>query len=278
MKSIVLMGGLGNQLFQIFNLIAYCKRYNYDFQFQYSDQLTIGITRPTYWNTFLEKIKIYTNNNLPKLPSNREHQFHYSEIPNINTPIIFFGYYQSYKYFQNQYDKIIEMIELSNQKSIILQKYQDICDYDNTISIHFRIGDYIDKQEHHPLLDIKYYINSINNIIDKTNNKQWNILYFNQKEDNELVFEKIQVLKNIFPDIEFIKSPDTIDDWEQMLQMSNCRHNIIANSTFSWWGAYFNNHEDKIVYYPDIWFGPAQGNKYMGDLFPEKWDKVCVNK
>ena len=59
--------------------------------------------------------------------------------------------------------------------------------------------------------------------------------------------------------------------------MSLCNHNIIANSTFSWWGAYFNHHEDKIVCYPDIWFGPAQGNKYMGDLFPEKWYKVSLN-
>jgi len=56
--------------------------------------------------------------------------------------------------------------------------------------------------------------------------------------------------------------------------MSCCDHNIIANSTFSWWGAYFNNNKEKIVCYPDKWFGPKNANLNTKDLFPENW--ICV--
>ena len=55
--------------------------------------------------------------------------------------------------------------------------------------------------------------------------------------------------------------------------MSLCEHNIIANSTFSWWGAYFNTNVNKIVCYPSLWFGKNCNNN-VKDLFPEKWIKI----
>ena len=60
-----------------------------------------------------------------------------------------------------------------------------------------------------------------------------------------------------------------------MILMSLCQHNIIANSSFSWWGAYLNNNENR-VYYPDIWFGPAQENKIITDIFPNEWIKINI--
>jgi hypothetical protein len=67
-----------------------------------------------------------------------------------------------------------------------------------------------------------------------------------------------------------------LEDWEQMLLMSLCNHNIIANSTFSWWGAYLNDNPGKIVCYPEHWFMP-EVKKDVTDLFEEDWIKIPFN-
>jgi hypothetical protein len=85
--------------------------------------------------------------------------------------------------------------------------------------------------------------------------------------------DKINKLQKRFPKIKFTKVDSNLTDWEQMLLMSIGKHNIIANSSFSWWGAYFNEINDNIVCYPNIWFGPSL--KYdMKDLFPNDWIKI----
>ena len=63
-----------------------------------------------------------------------------------------------------------------------------------------------------------------------------------------------------------------------MLLMSCCNHNIIANSTFSWWGAYFNNNTSKTITYPDQWFGPKLSEKNIDDLCPNDWNKINIIK
>ena len=81
-------------------------------------------------------------------------------------------------------------------------------------------------------------------------------------------------LQQQFAKCRFVKIDHGITDWEQVLMMSLCHHNIIANSSFSWWGAYFNSHEDKIVCYPDIWFGPELTYYNLKDMHPAEWTKI----
>jgi len=64
-----------------------------------------------------------------------------------------------------------------------------------------------------------------------------------------------------------------IPDWKQMLIMSCCQINIIANSSYSWWAAYLNNTTKKTVIYPSIWFGPAIAHN-TEDMFPESWIRI----
>jgi hypothetical protein len=98
-------------------------------------------------------------------------------------------------------------------------------------------------------------------------------MYFCEESDLGDALEKIQHLVQAFPTFKFVRGNNTLADWEQLLLMSCCHHNIIANSSFSWWGAYFNTHDDKIVCYPSVWFGPA-ANLNTRDLCPPEWMRI----
>jgi hypothetical protein len=78
----------------------------------------------------------------------------------------------------------------------------------------------------------------------------------------------------VFPLLTFEKASDDLADWEQLLLMSNCTHNIIANSSFSWFAAYFNSNKDKIVCYPNKWFCGLNEHICVDDLFPPAWQKI----
>ena len=80
-----------------------------------------------------------------------------------------------------------------------------------------------------------------------------------------------------FPHVEFIKVPDDIPDWKQLLFMTWCDRFILANSSFSWWGAYLGEHvskQRKKVTYPSPWFGPQLAHNQTHDLCPPHWNKI----
>jgi len=268
--SIFLQGGLGNQLFQIFTTISYALTHNYNYIFEYSDKLKIGEIRPTYWNNFLKNIKKNTTKDKLEYIEYSEKFFSYNKIPKFKENTMLSGFFQSEKYFKDNYNKIINILKIKEFKKKIKNKYPKY-NLSNTICIHFRLGDYIKLQDYHPIMNLDYYKDCLKYIVKE--NKEYNILYFCQSKDNDTVLDNINILKNYFDNCNFIKVNDKISDWEQMLIMSNCNHNIIANSSFSWWGAYFNDNKNKIVCYPSIWFGKKLKNNTK-HLFPIEWKKI----
>jgi hypothetical protein len=281
------MGGLGNQLFQIFATIAYSFKKKISVIFPYITQL--DEKRHSYWDSFLIDLSKNTtknpewklnNNHLTSIPTYRENGFHFHEIPKTNISFQLFGYFQSYKYFIEEQDSIFKLIHLREQQQNILVEFPDFFnDLTNVtyISLHFRLGDYIYLQDHHPILSLEYYKKSIDYILSFLSSfRKIKIVYFCEENDNAIVLEKINKLKFNFREenLEFVKVKDTIPDWKQLLIMSVCHHNIIANSTFSWWGAYFNANPHKLVCYPSSWFGIKKQNYIMNDLFPDNWKKM----
>jgi hypothetical protein len=209
----------------------------------------------------------------------REKSFVYNElsIHEISSNnVLLYGYFQSYKYFDNHYSSIYRFIGIDRMKESLLNKLKlNADDLNNNISMHFRLGDFKSLQDKHPITTYNYYERALKYIQSKIPNEKFTILYFCEDTDLNYVLLTIQKLQNEFPDYHFIRGEKTLADWEQLLFMSCCHHNIIANSSFSWWGAYFNLQTDKIVCYPSVWFGPAL-NYNTKDLCPPEWVKINV--
>jgi hypothetical protein len=280
------MGGLGNQLFQIFTVISYAIKYKHLFKFTNAEDLGgEGCTkRKTYWKTFLFKLSGFLMEQYPNFDIViSENGFSFKELPyehlnyNNNANIIFSGYFQSYKYFQENYDIICRILNIAEKRLDIIEEvvknHHSLEFLEKSISMHFRLGDYKKSPDYHPVMSPEYYKKSLHYIVNKLDYTP-NVLYFCEEEDLETVNETIQLLKNEFPTIEFERATNALDDWQQMLLMSCCNHNIIANSSFSWWGAYFNVNPTKIVCYPSVWFGPKMSDVDVSDLFPDEWVRM----
>jgi len=290
-----LMGGLGNQLFQIFTAISYGLKTNNEFKFMNVTTLGGGgnsTLRYTFWNSFLKNLQPFLTNQFPELILLKQENFEYKEIPLSlikNRNVCIHGYFQSYKFFQQNYSKICKLIGLEERKKEVLEKLDSDFkkDLTNSISLHFRLGDYKKLSYFHPILPVNYYIKSIQTILEKDNDLTLkNVYYFCEEDDLETVEESILYCKHLFPQLNFTRISNTFQDWEQMLIMSQSKHHIIANSSFSWWGAYFgyqNNLEnqenliikDKFICYPSLWFVQS-AKENTKDLYPIDWIKIKV--
>ena len=299
------MGGLGNQLFQIYTTMALSIEMKTTFNFP-NNKLETDKRSNTYWNSFLKELNKNTSHvdiKQLKCPLYKEKDFRYNKIqilPEViikNSNIMLYGYFQSYKYFDKERENIARYMKLDESRQAVINLFYKKYENNNTISVHFRMGDYKALQNCHPILGHEYYINSIKFILNKTQknskenskekgNTKWKILYFCEEEDIEEVKNKVEIIKagwggymesenSQIIELEFERGGEPImEDWQQLLLMSCCQHNIIANSSFSWWAAYFNNNPDKIVCYPDKWFGPRLAHHDTKDLCPTNWNKI----
>lgn len=285
MISTHLMGGLGNQLFQIFCGLATALRTNsqYVVLAKYLKNFNHRDDRPTYWNNILRNLcrHLKFTTALQNIYEIREPVFYYVPIPLApivsGKDVFLFGYFQSEKYFKDQFSKIYDMCGFDSMKSEIMSKKMEGRSMENTISMHFRIGDYKNLQEIHPIMTYNYYRNSLEYILISTDSAiQKQVYYFCEEQDISTVNEVVDKLLAEFGErVVFIRADPSLEDWEQMLFMSCCNHHIIANSSFSWWGAYLNRNPTKLVCYPSMWFGWKFSKNTM-DLCPPEWTRIEV--
>lgn len=289
--TVSLCGGLGNQLFQICTALAYGKTNKRRCIFP--EKLPIGgcTERPTYWDTFLEPLKEYTTIN----PSNgftqsqlvtfskyMEPCHNYYELPVFPSElnVCLSGYFQSYRYFGMYKSSILETLNIRSHQMNIESRYPILQTSPDThlVAMHFRLGDYVALQHAHIILPVTYYKNALKIINARITDKKIIVIVFCESSDMNNVLKSVVELKKEYPHIEFkfIDKIGNLCDWEQMIAISCCNSCVIANSTFSWWGAYFSPFTASNVYYPSTWFGPALANKNVNDMFPTSWTKVQI--
>lgn len=285
MLTCTLMGGLGNQLFQIFATISYAIKAHVPFAFLNVESLGGGegtTKRHTYWKSLFYRLTPFLKDSFPQLKYVRENGFQYNSFNTqffMGNDACLHGYFQSYMYFQEYYKQIYNLLDIEKQKNDVVKKIKSINPLidenfmNKSISLHFRIGDYKKIQHFHPIMTVNYYTRCLQFIQQKNPTEKFNVLYFCEDDDINDVRKIIEHLSSVVPEYNFIRASNLLADWEQLLLMSCCNHNIIANSSFSWWGAFFNSNPDKIVCYPSVWFGPSAGHN-TSDLCPPSWRKI----
>jgi len=256
--SSILMGGLGNYMFQIAAAYAYGRKYDKNIVFNCAESSGPHHHVTSYEKNILKDISLY-HVRKENTKQYNENGFHYQEIPEIKDSVLLYGYFQSEKYFKDYENEIRELfmsyeVDMSNHLKNLLEN-------GNTCSIHVRRGDYLKSPNHHPTQSMNYYMKAIKKM---------------PKDSVFLIFsDDIQWCKDNFPDLpEKFIFVEGNRDYEDLYIMSKCKNNIICNSTFSWWAAWLNKNSEKIVIAPSLWFGPAYATHDTKDLYCEGWIKI----
>ncbi len=193
-----------------------------------------------------------------------EPHFHYWQgIENVPTNCYLFGYWQSEKYFKKVAKTISSDFTFKPPLNEINAKLAEQIKKQNAICLHVRRGDYANNPKTtaaHGLCSLEYYKSAIQYVINKVDQPCFYIF----SDDPTWVRENIKIE---FPS-HYVDHNNGEESYNDMRLMSMCKHHIIANSSFSWWGAWLNPNPDKIVVAPRKWFA---NNNDVSDLFPSGW-------
>lgn len=188
----------------------------------------------------------------------------YPEILNIKNSCYLLGVWQSEKYFKHIEVTLQKDFSLKNPLSSKAQELKKIIDSSMSVSIHIRRGDQVSDPwllKKHGALTEEYYSKAIRYIQQKWDVK---LSIFIFSDDTSWVKDNLNLGTNIIYVSEY-----NLPDYEELVLMSYCKHNIIAKSSFSWWGAWLNNNPQKIVTAPKQRFGDP--TTITNDLIPESW-------
>lgn len=295
MIIVKLYGGFGNQMFQYATAKALSLRMKTELYLDLSEfNNPKTITKRKYELSVFQSIndKILTSNDMPSYflyPTNKFNKYRNHILKIIS------NYYGPYKYIKEKFFRFRkDLLSTSIKKNIVIDGYWQTEKYfleyeneirsvfcfdflnkhnleddilnTNSVGVHFRRGDYVSDiktNNFHGLCDINYYIKSTG-YFEK---KNINYTYFIFSDDIDWVIQNLPEpikQKSIFVNTE--------NHFYDMKLMSLCKHNIIANSSFSWWGAWLNKNQNKIVIAPKIWFNDRKQDTC--NIIPMKWLRI----
>lgn len=177
------------------------------------------------------------------------------------------GFFQSEKYFKNIENELRADFQFKRLPDEENQKLIEKIGATNSISLHIRRGDYVKKKRYQNLYatcSLDYYKRGVEYITQHYPNPTLFIF----SDDIEWVKENL----NLPYESIYISNNTGSKSYEDMRLMSLCKHNVIANSSFSWWGAWLNNNKEKIVIAPQKWFNDE--SIVQTDVIPENWIKL----
>lgn len=279
-----LQGGMGNQLFQYAAVKALAAKLNVPFKLDnitslpkdklrkialLDFQATIDLASGKEMKQFIYFPSLYRHwpAFFARLGKNiyREPHFHFDQhFFRLTEPVFIDGFWQSHLYFKD--------IEATIRQDFLLQEYLiknvkqkgEELKNKNSVAVHIRRGDFLhpNAAAYHGILGTDYYAKAITLIREKVPGSS--VHYFS---------DDIEWVKRNLPsgNAEFVSS-HTVSAIEDFFLMTQCRHNIIANSSFSWWTAWLNNNPDKIVVAPKKWFTDSSIN--TNDLIPAEWLRI----
>ena len=279
-----LYGGLGNQMFQYAQGYVFTKRHNTIHKLDIS-----SLENPNIYTKRQYALRIFAIDNSFVHPSrlmnviNRlfhlninpflfktikeERTTFNSNIYNTTGNIYLDGYWQSYRYFSNYEIDIRNIFKfrtpLSSQTMQLAREIRN----NHSISIHVRRGDYVvDKSTNtfHGTCPPNYYRRAIEHFVQQVQDPTFYIF----SDDIDWVKKNISTKQNVV----YVTHNQANNSWQDMYLMSKCKHNIIANSSFSWWGAWLNTNPNKIVIAPNTWFQDSSIS--TKDLIPKTWIRL----
>lgn len=253
-------GRLGNLMFQIAH--GYSQALTHNKKYLYP---LIGSDVPHFKDSIFRNIDFFNGqieNLRDRNPSFLETTFHFTPIvPAENGITVFCGYYQSEKYFQNHKDKIKQLYSPTEEfKSRCFNDYPELQSNNATV-INVRRGhDYLGQPENHPVVTEEFIYKALEHIPNK---------------------DHVYVVSDNMPwcretlKIDNVKFVDYVG-LDALWFLSLCKHFVISNSTFSWWGAYLGEKPDSVVVAPETWFGPGVHSRghYETDIYQQNWIKL----
>lgn len=250
----ILAGGLGNMMFEIAAIEDMGRRSGFETCYpQLYERLALLIRTADHSSNAMEYLNIFKNFKWDKhLDKYLTFDYSYS-IPHkyVNIEVrdssLYTGYFQCERYFNRE--ETLKLFEPADFITEILDSFN----WNNTCSIHVRHGDYVGRYNgiyHIP--SIEYYKAAMEEV----------------KAERYLIFsDDLPWCTEVFKGDQFMFHSDR--DYVELFMMSRCRHNIIANSSFSWWGSYLNQNPGKKVIAPHSWY---ETYKYSSmDIYCSNW-------